>query len=80
MNRRNFIKIGLSTAALPVAVNIENLLLFSGVSEVAPVATPVAISFEEWQRQFLKQIAIACQVPERLLYADYRSSRQEISE
>lgn len=76
MNRRDFIKIGLSTAALPAAVGIENLLLFPGVAEVAPVVTPVAISFEEWQRQLIKQICITYQIPERLLNVDYGSARQ----
>ena len=79
MNRRDFIKIGLSTAALPVAVSIENLLLFSGVPEVAPVVTPVAISFDEWQRQIVKQMCIDLQIPERFLNVDYGKARQEIS-
>lgn len=78
MNRRDFIKIGLSTAALPVAASIEKLLLFPGVVEVAPVVTPVAISFEEWQRQLVKQMCIDLQIPERFLNVDYGRARQEI--
>lgn len=74
MERREFIKNGIILFAAPAIIKIENLMRIAVPREISLVGSE-ELSFEEFQREMIRQIAINFQTPTHILTAEYKAAR-----
>lgn len=72
MKRREFIKNGIVLFAAPAIIKIENLMRI-GVPKEIDLIEREKLSFEDFQDEIIKQIAISFQIPVHLLKMDCKS-------
>ena len=75
MERRKFIKIGITTLFIPIIIKIENLIKIATPKEIS-IAENEDISFNEFQQQILKVIARDLEIPESLLMKEFKTDQK----